>query len=142
MFGYPHGGIHHKLGTLCASTGVLWPFLWTGSSQAYLAIPTSVFGYTLLPVAFMAFLLMMNSKSLLGENRPKGRARVIWNTLMGVSLAVTGAASASTAWTRTIDLGEWKNFPFGKVFLIGFGLAIVAGHFYMKNKQRQAARNS
>jgi hypothetical protein len=32
--------------------------------------------------------------------------------------------------------------PIGKVFLIGFGLAIVAGHFYMKNKQRQAARNT
>lgn len=138
MFGYPHGGIQHKLGTLLASTGVLWPFLWTGSSQAYLAIPTSVFGYTLLPVAFMAFFLMMNSKSLLGENRPTGRARVIWNTLMGVSLAVTGAASVSTAWTRTMAFGD-SIVPFGKIFLIGFGLAIVAGHFHLKNKQKNAA---
>jgi hypothetical protein len=141
MFGYPHGGIQHKLGTLLASTGVLWPFLWTGSSQAYLAIPTSVFGYTLLPVAFMAFFQMMNSKSLLGESRPTGRARVIWNTLMGLSLAITGAASVSTAWTRTMTFGG-TVVPFGKIFLIGFGLAIVAGHFYLKNKQKKAAQTN
>lgn len=138
MFGFKHGGREHKLGTLLASTGVLWPFLWSGTSQAYLAIPTSVFGYTLLPVAFLAFLLMMNSKSLLGAERPKGRSRVIWNSLMGISLAVTGTAAISTAWTKTLPIAG-SSFPIGKVFLIGFGLAIVAGHFYLKSRKSQQA---
>lgn len=133
MFRFPHGGIHHKLGTLAAATGVLWPFLWSGSSRAYLAVPASVFGYTLLPVAFLAFFLMMNSEKLLGSSKPRGRNRIVWNSLMGISLLVTGAASVSTAWSRSIG-----DFPLGKVFLIGFGLAIVAGHFYLKSKKKTA----
>lgn len=140
MFGYKHGGIQHKLGTLAASTGVLWPFLWSGSSRAYLAIPTSVFGYTLLPVAFLAFFLMMNSKKLLGDNRPKGKKRFIWNTLMGVSLLVTGSAAVSTAWGRNLAIGE-TVIPFGKIFLIGFGIAIVIGHFYLQAKHKKEAAN-
>ena len=137
MFGYPHGGIQHKLGTLAAATGVLWPFLWTGSSRAYLAIPTSVFGYTLLPVAFLAFFLMMNSKKLLGENRPVGGKRVLWNTLMGLSLVVTGSAAVSTAWTKGIRIDETTTLPVGKIFLIGFAIAIVIGHFYLKYKHKK-----
>ena len=136
LFGYRHGGIQHKLGTLLASTGVLWPLLWTGSSRAYLAIPTSVIGYTLLPVAFMAFFLMMNSRELLGENRPRGRSRVVWNTLMGLSLAITGTASVFTAGSLSMSIGG-AVIPIGKIFLIGFGFAIIAGHFYLRNKSKR-----
>lgn len=133
MFNFPHGGIQHKLGTLAAATGVLWPFLWSGPSRAYLAVPASVFGYTLLPVAFLAFFLMMNSTKLLGESCPRGRNRIVWNLLMGISLIITGTASVSTAWSRSIG-----DFPLGKVFLIGFGAAIIAGHFYLKHKKKTA----
>ncbi|MDQ8196662.1 divalent metal cation transporter [Pelagicoccus enzymogenes] len=135
MFKFPHGGIHHKLGTLAGAVGILWPFLWSGSSKAYLAVPTSVFGYTLLPVAFLAFFLMMNSKKLLGDARPTGRARVIWNVLMGTSLLITGAASVATAWSKTIG-----DFAIGKTFLITFGIAIVIGHFYLKSKNAKLER--
>lgn len=126
-FGFPHGGIHHKIGTLCGATGILWPVLWTGSSKAYLAIPTSAIGYTLLPIAFLSFIMMMNSKRMLGDHRPKGGKRLLWNLLMGVSLVITGMAAVYTAWGKKMG-----SFPLGKVMLIGFAIAFVIGHFYAK----------
>jgi hypothetical protein len=136
MFKFPLGGIQFKLGSLLASTGVLWPVLWTGSSKAYLAVPAFVFGYTLVPVAFLAFFLMMNSRKLLGDSLPRGRSRVTWNVLMGITLLVTGTASIATAWGKSMPLAG-TLVPIGKMFIIGYGIAIVIGHFYLKNRLRQ-----
>ena len=60
------------------------PIVW-GKLSAYLVIPTSVFGFTLLPIAYITFLLLMNSKSLLGEKRPSGAAKIRWNILMVIA---------------------------------------------------------
>ena len=136
MFKYPLGGIQFKLGTLLASTGVLWPVLWTGSSKAYLAVPALVFGYTLVPVAFLAFFLMMNSRKLLGDSLPAGRKRVTWNVLMGITLAITGTASVATAWGKSLAIGG-TLLPIGKMFIIGYGIAIIIGHYYLQNKLRK-----
>ncbi len=135
MFKFPLGGIHFKLGSLLAATGVLWPLLWTGSSKAYLAVPAFVFGYTLIPVAFLAFFLMMNSRKLLGESFPTGRSRIIWNVLMGITLLVTGTASIATAWGKSISVAG-ALLPIGKIFIIGYGIAIVIGHYYLKQRNR------
>jgi len=136
IFKYPLGGIQFKLGTLLASTGVLWPVLWTGTSKAYLAVPAFVFGYTLVPVAFLAFFLMMNSRKLLGDSLPAGRSRVTWNVLMGITLAVTGTASIATAWGKSLAIGGIL-LPIGKMFIIGYGIAIIIGHYYLKSRLRQ-----
>ena len=133
IFKYPLGGIQFKLGAMLASTGVLWPVLWTGASKAYLAVPAFVFGYTLVPVAFLAFFLMMNSPKLLGDALPAGRKRITWNVLMGFTLAVTGTASIATAWGKTLAVAG-TVLPVGKMFIIGYGVAIVIGHYYLKNK--------
>jgi len=132
----PIGGIQFKLGTLLAATGVLWPVLWTGSSKAYLAVPAFVFGYTLVPVAFLAFFLMMNSKKLLGDSLPTGRSRITWNVLMGITLAVTGTASIATAWGKSMPVAG-TLLPIGKMFIIGYGIAIIIGHYWLKNRSRQ-----
>ncbi len=133
MFKFPLGGIHFKLGSLLAATGVLWPVLWTGSSKAYLAVPAFVFGYTLVPVAFLAFFLMMNSRKLLGDSFPTGRSRIIWNVLMGITLLVTGTASIATAWGKSISVAG-ALLPIGKIFIIGYGIAIVIGHYTLKRR--------
>lgn len=131
----PIGGIHFKLGAMLASTGILWPVLWTGSSKAYLAVPAFVFGYTLVPVAFLAFFLMMNSKKLLGDSLPTGRSRITWNVLMGITLLITGTASIATAWGKSLHIAGIL-LPIGKIFIIGYGIAIVIGHYYLKNRSK------
>ena len=136
IFKYPLGGIQFKIGAMLASTGVLWPVLWTGTSKAYLAVPAFVFGYTLVPVAFLAFFLMMNSRKLLGENLPSGRKRITWNALMGLTLLVTGTASIATAWGAKLPIAG-TLLPIGKMFIIGYGIAIVIGHYYLKSRSRQ-----
>ncbi|MEJ6570022.1 MAG: divalent metal cation transporter, partial [Akkermansiaceae bacterium] len=55
--------------------GCMFPFLWQGQSKAALAIPTSVIGGSLIPIAYFTFFLLMNSKKVLGDKRPEGTAR-------------------------------------------------------------------
>ncbi len=135
IFGFEHGGWQHRLGTLAPITGLLWPFLWSGQSLVYLAIPTSVFGYVLLPVAYLTFFLMMNSKKLLGENRPQAGQRIKWNILMGISLFLTGTAAIYTAWTKSMKIGN-TDIAFGKWAIILFALAVILGQIYMSKKNK------
>lgn len=129
--GLEHGGKAHKMGTLLASTGLLWPILWTGTSKAYLAVPVATFGYVLLPIAFLTFLIMMNSKRLLGDNVPVGGKKMTWNVLMGVSLLITGYAALTTGWAKTLTVGTHK-IAFGKWAIILFLVATIIGFFFKK----------
>ena len=92
MLDLPHTGLPFKLGCLAACTGVLGPFFW-GDAAAYLAVPTSVFGMALLPIAYISFFLLMNQKSLLKEHLPAGPARIVWNVLLFIAAGVATAAS-------------------------------------------------
>ncbi|GAA5483452.1 divalent metal cation transporter [Haloferula sargassicola] len=82
----------------CAMSGLsgcCFPLAWTGASKAFLAVPTSVIGGSLIPIAYFTFLLMMNSRRILGDQRPRGAKRVLWNTLM---ILATGIATAGSIW--------------------------------------------
>lgn len=81
-----------RIGSLAAAAGALGPFFWS-KAAFYLAIPASVFGFILLPIAYLAFFLLMNQERLLGDAMPRGTRRVIWNLLMGTTVSVVGAAS-------------------------------------------------
>jgi len=100
VFGLPQGGWYQRLGNLLPAVGVLGPFVWKKAS-AYLAIPTSVFGMALLPIAYVIFLLLMNSRSVLGDDLPKGGRRVVWNVLMGISLALSTVGAGWSVWSKT-----------------------------------------
>lgn len=69
--------------------------LFTGNTKAWLVVPTSMFGAALLPIAYITFFLMMNSKRLLGDDLPQGSNRLKWNALMllGVIFALTVCVS-------------------------------------------------
>ena len=104
----------------CAVSGLagcMFPFLWTGKSLAALAVPTSVIGGALLPIAYFTFLLMMNSKKILGDKRPEGTARIIWNVLMifATSMATIGSFTA-------VSHKAAFGIPFG---MIGMGFLVL-----------------
>ncbi|MEX0929461.1 MAG: hypothetical protein WDZ53_08655, partial [Balneolales bacterium] len=106
------------IGALIPGLGVLGPFFW---SQAlfWLAIPTSVITLLLLPIAYVTFMLMMNNKTLLGEHMPRGRSRVIWNTLMILSVTLISSASLYMLWTR----GGTAGISVLILFLVAVGVA-------------------
>ena len=80
--------------------------------------------------SFLAFFLMMNSKSVLGDELPRGGRRLLWNSLMSISLLITGTAAAYTATTKSLF-----GFPVGTVGLVLFVVAIIAGQVYMARKK-------
>ena len=84
----PATGWTFRLGTLLPCLGALGPFVWT-QAAFYLAVPTSVFGLVLLPVAYLTFLLLMNRRDLLGPAMPAGGTRVAVNAVLGFATAVS-----------------------------------------------------
>ena len=97
----PSTGWPFRLGTLFAATGVLGPFL-AGDQFTYLAVPTSVAGLTLLPIAYLTFLLMMNNRRLLGDDVPRGGKRWLVNLALGLS---TGVAFFASGWAIVSKIG-------------------------------------
>jgi Mn2+/Fe2+ NRAMP family transporter len=97
----PPTGWVHRIGCLAAGTGILWPILWSGKAKFWLAIVTSNFGMVLLPIAYLTFLLMMNSKTLLGDDLPTGLNRVLVNLVMGLATGAAMFASGWVVWNKT-----------------------------------------
>lgn len=121
LFGKPGSKKIHYLG--CAVSGLAGftgPFIWTGQAKAAFAIPTSVIGGSLIPIAYFTFFLMMNSKKVLGDNRPQGLSRIIWNVLMGLA---TGIASFGSIWVLSgkAHFENWK----GMIPAAGLALLII-----------------
>jgi len=108
MFGFPHGGKEHKWGCMLASVGVLGPFIWSGKTLFWLAVPTSVFCMMLLPIAYVTFFLMMNSRALMGGAMVTGAKRAIWNMLMGVASLGALIAAGWSVWNRP-PLFKWAG---------------------------------
>lgn len=111
--------------------GIFAPVLWTGASRAALAIPASTTAITLGPIAYITFLLLINSKGALGANRPEGTARIIWNVLMVIA---TSLATLASIWALTA-----KPAPWGTVGMVLLALLAIVGVFgYVKNRGNAA----
>jgi Mn2+/Fe2+ NRAMP family transporter len=95
MFGKPDSQTVHLLG--CAVSGIggfAGAFLWGNpDARAALAVPTSVIGGSMIPIAYFTFFLMMNSKTLLGDSMPTGGRRIWWNCLMATSTIIATSGS-------------------------------------------------
>jgi len=129
VLGKPHRGPTFLGGALLAGLGVLGPFFWQDAAF-WLAVPTSILGFTLIPVAYLSFFLLMNNLQVLGRERPEGTARIIWNLFMILALGIMGTAAIYVAWSKS-----WGPIPFGKIALISFGFLMLIGHFSLRNKK-------
>ncbi len=126
LLGRPPRGWTQKIGSLMVSVGALGPFFWKDAAP-YLAVPTSVFAMVLLPIAYFAFFLLMNQKTFLGNNMPRGGKRILWNVLMTLA---AGAASFGSVWSLWSKL-QWL----GIILLISFIALCVVVHFVRKKPQ-------
>tara|TARA_B100001057_G_scaffold206900_1_gene207656 strand:- start:7402 stop:9120 length:1719 start_codon:yes stop_codon:yes gene_type:complete len=136
VLGKPHKGPVFLGGALIAGIGVLGPFVWSDAAF-WLAVPTSILGFTLIPVAYLSFFLLINNRKILGKQRPSGAIRFIWNIGLIMALAIMGSAATFVAWNKT-----WGDVPFGRYALIGFGILLVCGHFSLKNSKLTAKVNA
>jgi hypothetical protein len=129
--GLEMGGMAHKVGSLLPGiTGALG-FLWLwGDDEArfWLAVPTSVFGMVLLPVAYFTFFCMMNSKSLLGDAMPTGCRRVALNLAMGVALAASLIGALWSIWSKL----QWDGLAAFGAFIV---LIIIGQYWRAPNKR-------
>ena len=121
MFGRLGNKRIHYVG--CAVSGIAGatgPFIWGGAAAAALAIPTSVIGGSLIPIAYFTFFLMMNSKNVLGDAMPTGGKRIVWNVLMGLA---TSIATFGSVWVLSgkAHFQSWK----GMIPAFGLGLLLV-----------------
>ena len=143
MLGLPPTGWPNRIGTLAAATGVLGPFLWSGEARFWLAVPTSVFCFTLLPFAYLTFLFVMNSKSLLGDQMPRGIRRVGWNLAMGAAASVATAAAVYMVFVKTrdafIELYDWPHGGYVGLGMVGaIVLLVVFVHFvFPRNAKKE-----
>jgi len=112
-------------------SGASWTWLWAGGAKIWLAIFASTFGMMLLPIAYVTFFLMMNSRRILGDEMPRGGRRWTWNVAMGV--AVAGAIAA--AYTAIADKAYDPEHPVAFPVVIGIVLvyAVTAvGGFWLR----------
>ena len=107
-----------------AFTGFLSPILWSGQIKTSLAVPASVIATTLLPIAYLVFLLLMNSKKALGDELPRNRTLV--NLAMIMALFIATVASLWAIWAK-VNSGNPLESNLGWVGLIVLPVLMVYG---------------
>jgi Mn2+/Fe2+ NRAMP family transporter len=133
MFNRPDSKVIHFIGTLIAGLGgFLGPlYFWANAtSKAALAVPTSVIGGAMIPIAYFTFFLLMNSSSLLGEARPRGARAVKWNVLMAIATIIAAGGSV------------WVLLGKGTPGMVGIGVLVtlfILGLVGFLGKNRKSA---
>lgn len=81
MFGLEPHSRKFRLALLLPTPAVLGVFLWS-TMGAYVILPVSAVTGLLLPIAYIGWLYLNNSRSYLGDDRPTGGKRLIYNAAM------------------------------------------------------------
>ena len=102
--------------------------LFCAGARMWLVIYAGVMAMVLLPIAYGAFLVIMNSARIMKESQPREIKRVVWNVLMSCSVAASCVASLWVLWS---SLGIW-----GPVAFVAFLLLVVASYFVMAARRK------
>jgi hypothetical protein len=106
------------------------------AKQAYLAVVASVFGFMLLPFAYVTFVFLLNSRSLLGDEMPRGAKRFLWNTLTILSAIIVTIAASYMIWNR----GGWVGVS-AIVLYVGLAWMVYLNRKNRRREQVQPASN-
>ncbi len=134
--GLPERGGVYVAGCLVAGLcGAIWPMVWDGPAKLWLAILCSSFGMMLLPIAYITFFMMMNSRSLMGDEKPTGMRMLVWNALMLFSVvgAVVAAGAAVYEKASHPKVGP-VVIAIGAIFVV----AVVVGFLFRGKSARTA----
>jgi Mn2+/Fe2+ NRAMP family transporter len=124
MLGKAPGGWTQRIGMFMVSVGAIGAIFWRQPAP-WLAIATSAFCSVLLPIAYFTFLIMMNSKGLLGDSMPTGARRVLWNVLM---VFATAAATFVSLWSLWPRIGYWSLVLIGAFVGLSLIVHVIRGN--------------
>lgn len=125
MFGHYESVPARTVGALAAcAVGFCWIWIWQGESRTWVGVVASTFGAILLPIAYICFFALMNSRALLGSEKPTGARMTIWNILMAIGCL---GAIAQAYGAISTKIGDAKTGPFVLGGVITFALLALIG---------------
>jgi len=92
MLGFEPRGWAYRAATMTANIGILGAFYPTPFWLPVLASSTAL---VMMPIAYVAFFLLQNKRSYLGDDVPRGIKGLAWNTLLIVAILVVAAGAAA-----------------------------------------------
>ena len=102
--GRPSDTLARTVGAVAAvAAGVCWFLVWKDESKTWLIIVASTFAAILLPIAYISFFALMNSRRLLGDEKPVGMRMTVWNLLMAIGVLGAIAQAIGAIQTRLSD---------------------------------------
>ena len=135
---YESRGMRSFGAIIALAAGISWIYFLPGESRTYLLIIAGTIAAVLLPIAYFAFFLMMNSEELLDEAKPRGLRRLIWNLLMLIGVAGALAAACisvssklSPGFIESVTSGEGIKGNLSDGLILGavatFALLVLIG---------------
>ena len=91
IFGVEPGGWRYKMACLIPAPAVVGVIFWKYMGP-WVAIPSSAICGSLMPIAYIGFFLLNNSKKYLGDNKPTGIKAIVWNIAMLIAITVSIAS--------------------------------------------------
>lgn len=91
MFGLEYTPLRYKMFTLLPAIGILGVMI---QQPIWLPVMASAVAFTMLPIAYVAFFILQNKRSYMGDAVGSGKRRIAFNAvlLIGVVMAVVGSA--------------------------------------------------
>lgn len=129
ILGKPHKGAPFQTGSLLLAVSSIGPFVWS-DQDAWVADPSYFLSLAIIPYILLSFLLMLNSKELLGRQYPQGIKGFSLNVGVCLSFLLLGSCSFYLVWNHT-----WGSFPIGQVLVTLIGILVLIGYFSLKNKK-------
>ncbi|MDX1736551.1 MAG: hypothetical protein R3228_19385, partial [Halioglobus sp.] len=101
MFDLEPHSTKYRLALLLPTPAVLGVFLWS-TMGPYVILPTSAICGFLLPIAYVGWLFLNNSREYLGDDMPVGGRRALYNVAMLLCIATV---LASVTYSTGVKLG-------------------------------------
>ena len=129
IMGKPHKGAPFQSGSLLLAITSVGPFVWS-NQDGWVADPSYFLSLAILPYVLLSFLLMLNSKEMLGRQCPQGIKGMAINLGASLSFLFLGSSSFYLVWNH-----NWGNFPVGQALVTLIGVLVLIGYFSLKNKK-------
>ena len=99
MFGMEYSTVRYRIFTLVPAIGILGVVTQT---PIWFPIAASAVCFTMLPIAYVMFLILNNKRSYIGDAVGKGAGRVMFNLLLVIALGVATVGSGIKIYQKVI----------------------------------------